>query len=75
MYCVEESTCGIVWTFRRVPWRFGARGIVPPLPPSSRPCAPTLHLNRFKQIDNQQYDSHTDPSTVYVRIYIIITAV
>ena len=29
MYCIEESTCDIVGTFRRPQW-FGARGICPP---------------------------------------------
>ena len=27
-----------------------------------------LTLKIFGQIDNEQYDSHTDPCTVYVRI-------
>jgi len=27
----------------------------------------TLNLKRFKQIDNEQYNSHTDPCTVYIR--------
>jgi len=25
----------------------------------------TVNLNRFRQIDNEQYNSHTDPCTVY----------
>ena len=37
MYCMEESTCDIVETFRRPPQWFGARGIVPPFPLSLRP--------------------------------------
>jgi len=38
MYCLEEITCDIVGTLRRprshsaAPQRYGARGIVPPLP-------------------------------------------
>ena len=27
----------------------------------------TLNLKRFKQIDNEQYNSYTDPCTVYIR--------
>ena len=27
----------------------------------------TLNLKRFKQIDNEHYNSHTDPCTVYIR--------
>jgi len=40
MYCIEESTCGIVGTYRRPlqssgapPQWFGVRGIMLPLPP------------------------------------------
>ena len=32
IYCIEETTHDIFWTFRRLPQWFGARGIVPPLP-------------------------------------------
>ena len=73
MYCIKESTCVIVGTFRRPPWRFGARGIVPPCPP----LFTTLRTNSTpKQIQTiSKYDFHTDPCTVYVRIYIIITVV
>jgi len=28
----------------------------------------TLNLKRFKQIDNEQHNSHTDPCTGYVQI-------
>jgi len=42
MYCIEESTCDIVWTF----WRPGShsalpvviRGIMPPVPPRYAPA-------------------------------------
>jgi len=40
MYCIEDSTCDIVGTFRRPPQLFGARGIVPPLPPFVTPLLP-----------------------------------
>jgi len=33
VYCIEESTCDIVRTFRLPPQLFGARGIMPPFPP------------------------------------------
>jgi len=49
-------------------------GSCAPLSLSLRPCALTLLPNRFRQIEKQQYDSRTDPCTVYVRIYIIITS-
>ena len=29
-----------------------------------------LTLKRFRQIDNEQYDSHTDPWTAYVKNFI-----
>ena len=74
MFCIEESTCDIDRNFRRPPWRFGAPiliwgpGNCVPLAPSSlRPCALTLHLNRFRQIDNQQYYSYADSCTAYQR--------
>jgi len=39
MYCIEESTCDIVGTFRR-PRSHSAPGkLCPPCPPSLRPCA------------------------------------
>ena len=38
MYCIEESTCDAVGTFRRCPQWIGARGIVSPSPPSLLPC-------------------------------------
>jgi len=31
-YCIEESTCDFVGTFRRLSQSFGARDIVPPCP-------------------------------------------
>jgi len=37
MYCIEESICDIVGTFRRPPQWFSTRRIVTPLPPSLRP--------------------------------------
>jgi len=30
--------------------------------------APALNQKRFRQIDNEQHNSHTDPCTGYVRI-------
>jgi len=39
IYCIEEITCDVVGTFRRPPQWIGARSIVPPLPPSLRPCS------------------------------------
>jgi len=30
MFCIEDSTCDIVGSFRRPPQSFGARGIVSP---------------------------------------------
>ena len=41
MYCIEESTCDIVGTFRRPSQSFGARGIVSPL---LRSCADVTPL-------------------------------
>ena len=39
MYCIEESTCDIVGTFRHPPLWFGDWGFVPPLPPLVTPLA------------------------------------
>jgi len=44
MYCIEESTCDIVETFRRSPQRFGAREIASRLPSSLRPWQKAPHV-------------------------------
>jgi len=44
IYCIEESACDIVWTFRRPPQSFGVPIVIrrprncAPFPPSLRPC-------------------------------------
>jgi len=37
-------------------------------PAGRRFPTPALNLNRFRQTDSEQYISHADPCTVYVRI-------
>ena len=56
MYCIEESTCDIVGTFRRPPQLFGARGIVSPLPPFVTPLLPpsVVHDNWAGKKTKQQ---------------------
>jgi len=44
MYCIEESTCDIIGTFRRPLQWFDARGIVLPFPPCYAPVPITSGL-------------------------------
>ena len=59
MHCIEESTCDVVGTFRRAvirgpPQWFGARGIVPPCPPSLRPCVQVLTPTQCRRCDQRR---------------------
>ena len=49
-YCIEESTCDIVGTFRRPPQGFDALGIVPSLLPFVTP------LTTCPNFDNPKFD-------------------
>ena len=50
MHCIEESTCDIVWTFRRSPQWFGARGNVSPCPPLYGSALGCTQLVYFLQV-------------------------
>jgi len=51
MYCVVESTCDIVGTFRCPPLSFGARGIVSSSPPLYAPGYHCLCITLFGSND------------------------